>query len=338
MARESGLTVSALRFYDSAGILPPADVDAATGYRWYADHQVAQARLIAALRRVRMPLPEIAAVLAATAGGTAGTGRGTTGEADRLLQAHLRRLENGLQDARRQLRLAHDLLEILEAPVTTFNVRGTDLADAIAAVRYAVGTDPDYPQLAGVLFDYDGTALRLVATDRHRLAVTTVPTAGTASAASAIVPLSIVDTWRLAGDTPAALTLGSDAAMYDGRRGPTITADYPDYRRLLRPAGTDQVTLTRADLRARVCTAPTRPDPDGNHVLALLRRTETGIDLVDDPRPGDIAVNREFLLQALDSTHAGQLTLSLDGPIAPLAFTTPETPHNVSLLMPVRFP
>ena len=35
MARASGLTVSALRFYDGAGVLVPAAVDPATGYRTY---------------------------------------------------------------------------------------------------------------------------------------------------------------------------------------------------------------------------------------------------------------------------------------------------------------
>ena len=56
----------------------------------------------------------------------------------------------------------------------------------------------------------------------------------------------------------------------------------------------------------------------------------------DDPHDGDIAVNREFLLQALDSHRAGQLTLGLDGPIAPLSFTATDAPDDIALLMPVR--
>jgi len=35
VARASGLSVSALRFYDGAGVLVPAEVDPATGYRRY---------------------------------------------------------------------------------------------------------------------------------------------------------------------------------------------------------------------------------------------------------------------------------------------------------------
>jgi DNA polymerase III subunit beta len=46
-----------------------------------------------------------------------------------------------------------------------------------------------------------------------------------------------------------------------------------------------------------------------------------------------IAVNREFLLQALDAGGAGQLVLELDGPIKPLAVRGHGT---FSILMPVR--
>ncbi|MEV1147256.1 MerR family transcriptional regulator, partial [Micromonospora sp. NPDC049799] len=63
LARASGLTVSALRFYDSAGVLVPALVDPVTGYRWYTDDQVRPARLVAGLRRVGMPVAGIAAAV-----------------------------------------------------------------------------------------------------------------------------------------------------------------------------------------------------------------------------------------------------------------------------------
>ena len=39
MSRRSGLTVSALRFYDGAGLLVPAYVEPASGYRRYRDDQ-----------------------------------------------------------------------------------------------------------------------------------------------------------------------------------------------------------------------------------------------------------------------------------------------------------
>lgn len=63
MARASGLTVSALRFYDGAGVFGPAHVDPHSGYRRYAPDQLVVARLVASLRRVGMPLAGIREVL-----------------------------------------------------------------------------------------------------------------------------------------------------------------------------------------------------------------------------------------------------------------------------------
>lgn len=70
MGRDSGLGVSALRFYDRAGVLVPAWVDPVTGYRWYAPEQFGEARLLARLRRSGMPLADIRLVLAGWAAGT----------------------------------------------------------------------------------------------------------------------------------------------------------------------------------------------------------------------------------------------------------------------------
>lgn len=64
-ARETGLTPKALRLYDELGLVRPVRVDPFNGYRWYSPVQVEQARLVASLRVIGMPLARIAAVLAA---------------------------------------------------------------------------------------------------------------------------------------------------------------------------------------------------------------------------------------------------------------------------------
>jgi DNA polymerase III sliding clamp (beta) subunit (PCNA family) len=51
---------------------------------------------------------------------------------------------------------------------------------------------------------------------------------------------------------------------------------------------------------------------------------------------GHVAVNREFLLDALDAAGHSQLVLELDGPIKPLAVRIPGNQRSFSVLMPVR--
>jgi DNA-binding transcriptional MerR regulator len=60
----SRLSPKALRLYDELGLLVPDYVDAATGYRWYADTQLGQARVVALLRRIGVPLAQIKDMLA----------------------------------------------------------------------------------------------------------------------------------------------------------------------------------------------------------------------------------------------------------------------------------
>ena len=62
-ARRAWLTPKALRLYDERGLLVPTHVEASSGYRLYAEEQLLDARLIALLRRMDMPLEQIADVL-----------------------------------------------------------------------------------------------------------------------------------------------------------------------------------------------------------------------------------------------------------------------------------
>ncbi len=64
-ARRSLLSPKALRLYDRQGLLAPAEVDPVNGYRRYRESQLADARLIARLRKLDMPLADVATVIAA---------------------------------------------------------------------------------------------------------------------------------------------------------------------------------------------------------------------------------------------------------------------------------
>jgi DNA-binding transcriptional MerR regulator len=62
-ARRSRLSPKALRLYDGLGLLSPAIVDELSAYRYYEDAQLGQARLIATLRHVGVPLTTVKELL-----------------------------------------------------------------------------------------------------------------------------------------------------------------------------------------------------------------------------------------------------------------------------------
>ncbi|MEV6629550.1 MerR family transcriptional regulator [Actinoplanes sp. NPDC051470] len=86
-SRLTHLPVKTLHHYHEVGVLVPAEVDPATGYRRYTPEQVAAAHLARRLRDVRMPPAEIRAVLS-----TAGDDR------EAGIAAHLDRLHRELTE------------------------------------------------------------------------------------------------------------------------------------------------------------------------------------------------------------------------------------------------
>ncbi|MEU8285588.1 MerR family transcriptional regulator [Micromonospora sp. NPDC048905] len=347
LARASGLTVSALRFYDSAGVLEPALVDPVTGYRWYTDEQITPARLVAGLRRIGMPVPEIAAAV-----------RAQPAAVHQLLDTHLRRLADGLTDARREAARLRALVDPAQPATTTLLLSPTDLAAALDAVRFAVGVDPELPMLSGVLLDVEPDGVRLVATDRYRLALARATADVDGPRARVFVPVALVDDLRPLLDAtdagPVWLTVaGAELRVLVAGRTLTGTAlpyDFPDYRRLLRKAVGERPTARRvpvdvAALRAALAdpAAPTvARDHDGTTravtvlgvddqgALRLLAAAELGTDALR------VGVDGGYLLDALTAAGAAQLVLELDGPIAPLAVRRTDDADTYSVLMPIR--
>jgi DNA polymerase III subunit beta len=280
-----------------------------------------------------MPLADIREVLAH---------RGDPGRMEALLTAHLAQLERGLEEARRELSAIRSLLVSQELTMipTTVAVAGPELASALGAVRFAVSADPELPALGGVLFDVTEGSVTLVATDRYRLAVASVPAQTSDGAArTVLVPAALADAIVATEAPQVQLALGADTiTVHAGAvtvEGKLIPDTFPDYRRLLPAENAPAVPIT-TQLRAAL-TAPTprtmRREQDGaSYDVTILTTRNDGQIIVTDQNEG-IGVNREFLLEALDADGEGQLELSLDGPIAPLVI---RSPRSVSLLMPVR--
>jgi effector-binding domain-containing protein len=119
------LSVKALRLYDELGLLAPAWVDPASSYRYYTLAQANRAEAIRVLRRVNMPLDDIAAVLA---------------EDDQALVAkrlgmHRERLAERLAQQERTLRFLERLIERGEG-VMPYDVTIKEIAEqTVAALR-----------------------------------------------------------------------------------------------------------------------------------------------------------------------------------------------------------
>lgn len=312
LSRAGGLPVTALRFYDTAGVLRPAYVDPATGYRWYTSSQVRTARLVASLRQAGLPVPDLVAVLAAPR------------DAAAVLARHRRRLEEDLATACAHLDGAAGLLD----RPSRCTVTSAELVAAVAAVRHAVGTDPAWAALSGVLLHLDGDMLRLVGCDRFRLAVAAVRVRHVSGPPVRVVaPLALLDGLaRAAVPDVGPVALGGDVLEVLGARGEVLDVAYPDYERLLRSGASPRATVTSDELVRAVA--------DAGDVVAV-RLDGDRVEISPPGPPGTLGFSRSFLLDGVRAARTEHVALALDDRSA-LSVRAADRPHDVQVLMPVR--
>ncbi|WP_432884029.1 MerR family transcriptional regulator [Kribbella sp. CA-245084] len=355
-ARMVGLAPSALRFYDDCGLLPPAFVDAANGYRYYDRSQQPRARLLRDLREIDLPLPDVRVALDADVADVAD-----------LVRSHLRTLE-AKSTATREA--AARLLTQLEAHRTTAALGGPELASAIRQVTPtaarpasadpaagppssapAAGPNSSAPAagpeelqvvLACVLIDFSPDEITFVATDRYRLAVRTVrPVEFGGTGGRALVradELAEISRWAAAGDVvrmelaPGGLKL---VRGDESRELAVVDAEYPAYQQILDG-------LTPPVCRVVVDRAGLLDVLVGRDVVAFDIDSESlriGDEVkLDAIGSGAVRVGftASMLAAALEASVGPDVLLEICEPARPVVVRSADQGTFTTLVMPVR--
>ncbi|MET9148159.1 MerR family transcriptional regulator [Streptomyces sp. NPDC057197] len=215
-AKASRLSPKALRLYDELGLLRPARVDPDTGYRYYAPDQLEQARLVAWLRRLGMPLAGIRRVCALAPDAAA-----------REIRAHWGRVEA-------ETAVRRDLAAFLADHLDHLSDRSDRLSDRSSApprkdttmleLRYAACSDRGRVRPANQDTAYAGTRLLAVADGYGP--------AGARAGGAAVTALKALDTaeppagsvLNLLEDAVQGATRAVADAVGDAEAGTTLTA------------------------------------------------------------------------------------------------------------------
>ena len=344
-AREVRLAVSAVRFYDDCGLLPPAFVDPASGYRYYTAEQVDRGRLIRDLRAAEMSIAQIRAVLDAPAA-----------EASALLAQHRAALDRRLAQAKQRLaQVAAALTERETDPMpATCVLSASEFALAVRQVAPSaapLGTAPnqDLRIIEGVLLTVDDGALRLVATDRYRLAIREiVPAVADGGDARAVVEVADL---RAACDglgddvtisiATEAVSIRSNGTTSDLR---TLTAaPFPPFERLL-PESAALVHRALVPVAALQERLEDLSDLgvgalgfDGRVTIGPVgRATQEIAGSEASGPPVEIGINPTFLVEAAQLAEGPELLIEASGPVAPLVVRSATDGSYTCLIMPVR--
>ncbi|MFI8437397.1 MerR family transcriptional regulator [Streptomyces sp. NPDC079020] len=340
--RRVGLAPSALRFYDDCDVLRPAHVDVATGYRYYAPDQVARAVLARRLRAAGVPLGEAAVVL-----------DGTDEEARAVLEEHAGKVRETAASAQSAIAaILHDL------PAGTRRVKarvgGAELAGAVRQVAPSVGSGAareEFPALGCVLIELGAEEIRLVATDRYRLAVRALrPAFMKGDECQVLVEvgeLKDVAAWAVRLPEVSVEVDRNGAWLRGGgasRALPTVDETFPDYRMILDdlPDARHRVITGRAALGAALDAAGAPGTPvtlrAGEHQLTLTAgaSADTALPALCTGPPLRIAFDAELLRSALDAAVGPDVLLEIVSPDRPVVVRSADQGSFTTLVMPVR--
>jgi DNA-binding transcriptional MerR regulator len=337
LARASGLTASALRFYDDCGLLVPARVDPLTGYRYYAEAQRERATLIRRLRAIELPLEAIAEILA-----------GDAERAHRMLDRHVAELTRRAREA------AHVAAVVKQSLGAHAAVDAAALAEALEQVRTAAARTREIPVLAGVLLEAGANAVTLTATDRYRLSTRTVVAKRQHGGEWSVVldPNGLESITERLRDMDEVVAAPADDGLIltgDGvtHRSAVIDGSFPDHRAVLSglgPVRTRAIVardgmleiLERADTTVRFVIGPTgimASTPDG---AQRLPATVTGSATTLSFAPTTLlpavhtALGPELMLDIIAADQPVILRSATDGDLTTLAMPVRPPDHNTS--------
>lgn len=233
------------------------------------------------------------------------------------------------------------------------------LRHAVAQVTGAAGRDDTLPMLTGVKLEATPDHITLAATDRFRLATTTIPWAGTTSL-GVLAPAALLDLAVRAfrNDTdkvnihhsPAGLGFATDTHRIVGR---LLDAQFPRWQQLLPATVTRYALLDRGELVDAITKASVAAGRAQQIVLAFTadtvevsaagddnkaRADAQLVELVGDPIT--VAVNADYLRAALDGADGERVRIALgDAPRKPIMVTPDGAGDGYRhLVMPVNLP
>jgi DNA-binding transcriptional MerR regulator len=128
-AQMTYLSATTLRHYHAVGVLEPAAIDPATGYRYYTTDQIADAHVVRRLRGLEMPIDDVRSVLQAD----------DPDARNAIIATHLGQMERRLRETAAAVA---SLRELLSAPVDVLAIRYRTVAPTPAwTIAATVGLD-----------------------------------------------------------------------------------------------------------------------------------------------------------------------------------------------------
>ncbi|MGB4781335.1 DNA polymerase III subunit beta [Candidatus Methylomirabilis sp.] len=231
--------------------------------------------------------------------------------------------------------------------------------DMIRRTLFAVSSDQTRYTLNGILFRVTPTDVRMVATDGHRLAMTTIDcdVIKDGSPMEAIIPRkAAAETLKLLREEPGEITieisenhllLQTDDTLIDAR---LIEGQFPNYEQVIPANATKEVTVNReaflAGLRRTATVLGERALPTtmkltpGKLLLSCvnldLGEARERLDVEYQHEEMSVGFNARYILDFLGVLTTEQATIRLQDPLSPALFAGKDDKRYTCVIMPMR--
>ncbi len=232
-----------------------------------------------------------------------------------------------------------------------------ELKDAVDSVIFAVSADPHRQQLQGVLLNYNGEILTLVATDTHRLAVRKLEKGGIGDNVNAVVPekaLKAIKSLPLAEGDVVTVKFGGGRAGVESDSALVVTqllaGTYPNWERVVPNETTrswsvesDQLEdrVKRALIVARESAFRIRFKGEADQLLISAKGEERGeakeeLLMVGSNGDLEIAFNGKYVLDALSPIKGPGVRVEMTESMRPAIFRPADDEQNYfCVIMPM---
>lgn len=239
-----------------------------------------------------------------------------------------------------------------------FVMKASELARLIDKTRFAISTEETRYYLNGIYVHAHEGALRAVATDGHRLAMSEMDLpAGAEGLPGVIIPRkTVAEVRRLIDGSEADIALSvSDAKIRFNLGNAVLTSKlidgtFPDYERVIPRNNQRQLVIDNKVFSSAVDRVATISAEKSRSIKLSLEQDTLAL-VVDNPESGnahedlmvdygseslEIGFNAKYLLDVTNQIEGQDATFMLDGPASPALVTDSNDPASLFVLMPLR--
>lgn len=252
---------------------------------------------------------------------------------------------------------ADDFPRLAPPPAERVTLDAAELADALRQVVRAASTDDAVPVITGVLLAAEGDGVRLVATDRYRLAVRDLPGVQVfRDGQRVLIPSRALGEVQrlLSGAGTIEVGLGEREAVFEvGNTRVTtrlVEGEFPNYQQLIPSSYPNRLTvgrealldaIRRVKLLVRDQHTPVRVTLRSDSIQLQAVDSEMGqaVEDVDAKYEGTemtVAFNPTYLADGVDAVVGDEIVLETLDPMKPAVVRSLEGAAYLYLLMPVR--